>query len=132
MKAHRFHTLVLSMALILGAGAATAQEASPIPPASPAVEQPAVEAAPVTPASPVAPQVSVTEKTEALPPPVSGTRQVDVNVQEHSSEPAPTSSTNWTVFGMDSTSGVMIGIVLMMVFVLAIVAVSRDERTTVV
>ena len=32
-----------------------------------------------------------------------------------------------TVFGMDSTSGVLIGAVLMLVFVLAIVAVSRNE-----
>jgi hypothetical protein len=45
--------------------------------------------------------------------------------------PAPAPSTTWTVFGMDSTAGVMIGIVLMLVFILAIVAVSRNERTTV-
>lgn len=38
----------------------------------------------------------------------------------------PTGAT-WTVFGMDSTAGVMIGVVLMLVFVLAIVAVSRNE-----
>jgi heme/copper-type cytochrome/quinol oxidase subunit 2 len=46
--------------------------------------------------------------------------------------PAPAPSATWTVFGMDSTAGVMIGIVLMLVFILAIVAVSRNERTTVV
>lgn len=44
---------------------------------------------------------------------------------------APAPSSTWTVFGMDSTAGVMIGIVLMLVFILAIVAVSRNERTTV-
>ena len=30
---------------------------------------------------------------------------------------------------MDSTAGVMIGVVLMLVFILAIVAVSKNERT---
>lgn len=44
--------------------------------------------------------------------------------------PAAPSGT-WTVFGMDSTAGVMIGVVLMLVFILAIVAVSRNERTTI-
>lgn len=37
----------------------------------------------------------------------------------------------WTVFGIDSTAGVMIGLVLMLVFILAIVAVSRSDRTTI-
>jgi len=46
-----------------------------------------------------------------------------------SADSAPIPAT-WTVFGMDSTSGLMIGIVLMLVFILAIVAVSRNERTT--
>jgi hypothetical protein len=40
-------------------------------------------------------------------------------------------ATTWSVFGMDSTAGVMIGLVLMLVFILAIVAVSRSDRTTV-
>lgn len=35
----------------------------------------------------------------------------------------------WTVFGMGSSAGVMIGLVLMLVFILSIVAVSRNERT---
>lgn len=45
--------------------------------------------------------------------------------------PAQAPAATWTVFGMDSTAGVMIGLVLMLVFILAIVAVSRNERTTV-
>lgn len=40
-------------------------------------------------------------------------------------------ATTWSVFGMDSTAGVMIGLVLMLVFILAIVAVSRSDRTTI-
>ena len=45
--------------------------------------------------------------------------------------PSPVPTATWSVFGMDSTAGVMIGLVLMLVFILAIVAVSRNDRTTV-
>ena len=45
------------------------------------------------------------------------------------SETAP--ATTWGVFGMESSAGVMIGLVMMLVFILAIVAVSRSDRTTI-
>lgn len=137
MKANRFRTLVLTMGLILGAGVAGAQDVTPASPAPVEAASP-IEAAPVTPATAVAPiapvpppQVSVTEQTQALPPPVSGTREVGANVNDRTIETATTPAPSWTVFGLDSTAGVMIGIVLMLVFVLAIVAVSRNEGATV-
>ena len=43
--------------------------------------------------------------------------------------PRAVPAATWTVFGMDSSAGVMIGLVLMLVFILSIVAVSQNERT---
>ena len=110
MKARSFHSLVLVVALFFGMNMAFAQETT-VAPASPAA--PRVEAQATTPAADRT-DVSITD-TE---------RTVETS-------PAPAPSSTWTVFGMDSTAGVMIGIVLMLVFILAIVAVSRNERTTV-
>jgi hypothetical protein len=117
MKANRFHSLILGLGLILGAGIATAQDVAPAGPDD----------------KPAQVQAQASEPANPLPPPVSGTRQTEIAVNDShvESASAPTAP-GYTVFGMDSTAGVMIGIVLMLVFILAIVAFSRNERSAAV
>ena len=105
----RLISLLLVATLVLGTGGTAAQAQSLKPSVAPSAAAPLPEtrnAAPVV----VAPEVS--QRAESI---------------DTSPAPAPSSSTS--LFGMDSAAGVMIGVALMLVFILAIVAVSRNERT---